>query len=336
MYMHSEKECSSSFRLVLEESVYSERARRSLGLWCMDPWVAFRDLKPARSIVLTSGTLSPLATFPSELATEFRHQLQASHCIDLSSQVWAGVLGRGANGERLNGSFKYADCLEYQDGVADVLKAFCAEIPGGVLVFFPSHSLLDKLVRRWKETGSWDGIRKATNKKLMLEPKNQAHLDSLLGKYRQATTEAGGAILFAVCRGRVSEGMDFTNDGARGVVMVGVPYPNVKDLQVGLKRDHNDRAVSVKGKSGILSGSVWYSQQAFRALNQAVGRCIRHRSDVGAILLLDDRYADHSRELPRWLRFALLLLAVVAVVVLGNDCGRHCEQAGCANALDTP
>jgi hypothetical protein len=32
-----------------------------------------------------------------------------------------------------------------------------------------------------------------------------------------------------------------------------------------------------------------YTSQAFRALNQALGRCIRHRNDWGAILMVDDR-----------------------------------------------
>lgn len=41
-----------------------------------------------------------------------------------------------------------------------------------------------------------------------------------------------GALLIAVCRGKVSEGLDFTDDNARAVVTIGIPYPNIKDLQV--------------------------------------------------------------------------------------------------------
>ena len=39
-----------------------------------------------------------------------------------------------------------------------------------------------------------------------------------------------------------------------------------------------------------LDGSGWYNQGASRAVNQAVGRIIRHKNDWGAIFLLDDRY----------------------------------------------
>ena len=82
-----------------------------------------------------------------------------------------------------------------------------------------------------------------------------------------------------------------------------MPYPNVKDKRVELKRLYNNEGVS----RGLLSGDQWYSQQAFRALNQAVGRCLRHRNDHGAILLADERYLrdDMTRHLPKWLRPAM-------------------------------
>lgn len=38
--------------------------------------------------------------------------------------------------------------------------------------------------------------------------------------------------------------------------------------------------------------SAGYTLQAFRALNQALGRCVRHIRDWGAILLVDERFAE--------------------------------------------
>lgn len=56
-----------------------------------------------------------------------------------------------------------------------------------------------------------------------------------------------------------------------------------------------------------LRGSDWYRQQAFRAVNQALGRCIRHHADYGVLVLLDERFAGGhggatEEDLPRWLR----------------------------------
>jgi Fanconi anemia group J protein len=37
--------------------------------------------------------------------------------------------------------------------------------------------------------------------------------------------EKDGAILMGVCRGRISEGLDFSDRAARCVIIVGIPYP---------------------------------------------------------------------------------------------------------------
>jgi Fanconi anemia group J protein len=47
-----------------------------------------------------------------------------------------------------------------------------------------------------------------------------------------------GALLLAVYRGRASEGLDFSDNYARAVIACGIPYPNVKDVQV--KTNLND------------------------------------------------------------------------------------------------
>ena len=48
-----------------------------------------------------------------------------------------------------------------------------------------------------------------------------------------------------------------------------------------------------------LTGDQWYRQTATRAVNQGMGRVIRHRGDYGAIILADERFQvglrDHVR-----------------------------------------
>lgn len=39
-----------------------------------------------------------------------------------------------------------------------------------------------------------------------------------------------------------------------------------------------------------LTGNDWYNLQATRAVNQAIGRIIRHKNDFGAIILCDERF----------------------------------------------
>jgi hypothetical protein len=51
-------------------------------------------------------------------------------------------------------------------------------------------------------------------------------------------------------------------------------------------------------------GMDWYVQQAARAVNQAVGRVIRHRDDYGAVILLDERFGkpQQLQALSAWAR----------------------------------
>lgn len=73
-----------------------------------------------------------------------------------------------------------------------------------------------------------------------------------------------GALMLAVCRGKVSEGLDFTDNNARAVICVGIPFPNFKDTQVELKREYNDQKAPT---SALLTGSEWYEIQAFRSVD---------------------------------------------------------------------
>lgn len=43
-----------------------------------------------------------------------------------------------------------------------------------------------------------------------------------------------------VCRGTLSEGIDFTDEAARCVIMIGVPYPKLSAPRIFLKRHFLD------------------------------------------------------------------------------------------------
>ena len=64
-------------------------------------------------------------------------------------------------------------------------------------------------------------------------------------------------------------------------------------LSGGAKRSHGGSKAQT-----CLTGDAWYSQQASRAVNQAIGRVIRHRHDYGAIILCDDRFLVGSGACP--------------------------------------
>ncbi|XP_037665542.1 LOW QUALITY PROTEIN: Fanconi anemia group J protein [Choloepus didactylus] len=276
-----------------------------LHFWCLNPAVAFSDINgKVRTIVLTSGTLSPMKSFSSELGVTFTIQLEANHVIN-NSQVWVGTIGSGPKGRNLCATFQHTETFEFQDEVGAILLSVCQTVSQGILCFLPSYKLLEKLKERWLYTGLWHNLELV--KTIIVEPQggDKTDFDELLQVYYDAIKykEKDGALLVAVCRGKVSEGLDFSDDNARAVVTVGIPFPNVKDLQVELKRNYNDQHSKLRG---LLPGRQWYEIQAYRALNQALGRCIRHKNDWGALILVDDRFRSNPSRyisgLSKWVR----------------------------------
>ncbi|GMI91400.1 hypothetical protein like AT1G20720 [Hibiscus trionum] len=301
----------------------------SLGLWCLNPSVVFRDVADlSLSVILTSGTLSPMNSFSSELGVQFGNYLEAPHVIDIKSQVWSAIISHGPDNCRLDASYKTADQYAFQDALGKSLEEIFKIAPGGCLIFFPSYKLMEKLCDRWRNTSQWSQLK--ARKPLFVEPRggNQEEFETVLKSYYDLVsrgkkpflrrkrrtkrtdynvgepaevTNHGGAAFFAVFRGKVSEGIDFSDDNARVVIAVGIPFPNISDKQVALKKKYNN---TYRSSKNLLSGNDWYCQQAFRSLNQALGRCIRHRYDYGAIILLDWRFQDEKNRayISKWLR----------------------------------
>lgn len=83
------------------------------------------------------------------------------------------------------------------------------------------------------------------------------------------------------------------------------------DRAIVAKKAYNDEQRKLNKRNDLLPGQDWYLQEAFRAIAQALGRCIRHEADYGAVVLMDSRHChdgspgfSHSN-LPKWMRHAV-------------------------------
>lgn len=283
---------------------------RILSYWCFNPSVAMKELvgKRIHSLLLTSGTLSPLASFGVELGIDFKYQLENNHVVD-STQMFCQVVGTGPNGLLLNSSYSQRNSTEYKMELGESILQISRIVPNGILVFFPSYPLMETCLKTW-QTRSKTNLKTIYEqllalKTIFIEPKNKVDLIHVMRGYDRCIENNLGAIFFAVCRGKVSEGLDFSDAKCRAVIITGIPYPPFKDPRVLLKRQYlDDQAREVKSKDAVLTGDQWYIQQAARAVNQAIGRVIRHKKDYGAILLLDDRFGMPKTiaQLSKWIR----------------------------------
>ena len=180
-------------------------------------------------------------------------------------------------------------------------------------MFFPSYGFMNKIHKCWESTNLISALSKdksSNGAQIFMEPKDAKVQEGMLKLFYKCIDGGRKAVLLAVCRGKVSEGINFADDYARCIMLIGVPYPSTVDLCINLKRKYQDDKIAacVKSNHGIINGSDWYKLQAFRAINQALGRCIRHRLDYGALILCDPRYHSPSthQQLSRWIRPAVV------------------------------
>jgi len=110
-----------------------------------------------RCIMLASGTLSPIPFLEQELMVPFPVQLSNPHIIG-DNQLFAGIFKTGPGEIRLSSSFQNRNDNSYLKSLGDLITKVCSVVPKGVLVFFPSYSVMDLCTKSWQSTGVWDAI----------------------------------------------------------------------------------------------------------------------------------------------------------------------------------
>ena len=127
--------------------------------------------------------------------------------------------------------------------------------------------------------------------------------DALLSKYKSSIDDKSNdtyssCILFSVAGGKLSEGINFSDNLARICIIVGLPYPNKNSTEMIEKCKYYDSL-----NSKLINGKKYYENWWWKVINQSIGRAIRHRNDYAAILLIDQRYTyDGIRDkLPTWI-----------------------------------
>ncbi|BET01051.1 Novel helicase-like [Nesidiocoris tenuis] len=260
-------------------------------LWCLNPSVGMHPLGNVHSLILTSGTLSPLKNAILELglknfeAVRNGAELQTAELGHVVSQdqFMIFALGKGPNNVQLSSGYANKDNLSYWEELGFVLQNFIRLIPDGVLMFFPSYGALNKAINTWKFKGLWDRLNAI--KPLFSEETDKRRFNMAVEGYRTSVDAKKGGVLMGVCRGKMSEGIDFSDQYGRAVVVCGLPYASFVNPRIKCKMRYID-SLGIRE----LRGDDWYRNDATKAVNQATGRVIRHAKDVGVILLCDAKF----------------------------------------------
>ena len=267
--------------------------------------------------------------FPSQITT-----LSCGHVIPASNLVAWNVSTGPTKGE-FEFTFKNRGNGEMMDELGRALLNICTVVPDGVVVFSPSYAFLDNIVKRWSlppssATGGKSIWERLAGKKVLFREKKEVGVEDVLAEYAKAIDGGKGGLLFSVVGGKMSEGINFSDRLGRCVVIVGLPFPNINSAEWKAKIEYIERATLEKltsegeseggyegrekmsredmTKKAKDAGREFYENACMRAVNQSVGRAIRHREDYAAILMVDRRFGREGirGKLPGWIREGLV------------------------------
>ncbi|XP_064277262.1 ATP-dependent DNA helicase DDX11 isoform X3 [Passer domesticus] len=285
----------------------------SLKFLLLNPAVHFaKVVEECRAVIIAGGTMQPVADFREQLLccagvdpariVEF----SCGHVIP-PENILPIILCSGPSNQQLEFTYQTRDLPQMMDETGRILCNLCNVIPGGVVCFFPSYEYEKQVYGHWEKTGLLS--RLAAKKKIFQEPKKANQVEQVLVEYAkcikrcsQTGGQMTGALLLSVVGGKMSEGINFSDDLGRCVIMVGMPYPNIRSPELQEKMTWLDKTMPRAG--GQAPSRVLIENLCMKAVNQSIGRAIRHQKDFASILLLDHRYTRPAifNKLPQWIR----------------------------------
>ncbi len=242
----------------------------TLAYHCLDPSVATKEvIQEAYSTIMMSGTLSPVNMYKdilgvdNSLTAEFQDPFPKHNRLNIIVP-------------KTSTKFSTRSEKMYMD-IANTTVNAINQIPGNVLVFFPSYDIRDRV---------YENLKILANKTIFLEQQGASKADrnTLLENFK--SYKDSGAILLATSTGSFSEGIDLPGDFLKAVVIVGLPLatPNLETQEL-------IRYYDEKFQKGWDYG---YIMPAVIKTLQAAGRCIRSETDRGIIAFIDERYIQPS------------------------------------------
>ncbi|KAL6285742.1 hypothetical protein ACE6H2_010132 [Prunus campanulata] len=301
----------------------------------------------AHSVVLAGGTLQPIEETRERLFPWLPpDQLQFFSCSHIvpPESILPVAVSRGPSGHTFDFSYSSRRSSIMIQELGQLLCNLVTVVPEGIVVFFSSFDYEGQVYDAWEASGILERIKK--KKRLFREPRKNTYVESVLKEYKETidTLSSGerkenpsqsGAMLLAVVGGKISEGINLSDGMGRCIVMVGLPYASPSDIELmervkyieGLGDSDSTKTPNLSLGNELCSGEVhagfnvlrscrrrgkeYYENLCMKAVNQSIGRAIRHINDYAAILLVDTRYASDSSKrnfchptskLPQWIK----------------------------------
>ncbi|KAH6678958.1 hypothetical protein F5X68DRAFT_213075 [Plectosphaerella plurivora] len=287
------------FLLILEpyESETAEVPNPVLHFTCLDAAIAIRPVfERFSSVIITSGTISPLEMYPKMLG--FSTVVQESYSMTLARRSFLPmIVTRGSDQASVSTSFQVRNEPSVVRNYGSLLTEFAKITPDGMVVFFPSYLYMESIISMWQGMGILDEVWKY--KLILVETPDAQETSLALETYRTACCNGRGAVLLCVARGKVSEGIDFDHQYGRTVLNIGVPFQYTESRILKARLEFLRETYRIRENDFL-------SFDAMRHAAQCLGRVLRGKDDYGIMVLADRRFQKKRVQLPKWINQGLL------------------------------
>lgn len=254
---------------------YSEQNDFRLHLQCMDPSVNLDNyLKKGRCSIFFSATLLPIHYYREQLAgREEDYAVYAPSPFSAEKRLL--MIGQEVSTKYTNrGPLLYRKISQY-------ILTFAKGKVGNYLAFFPSYRMMHEVQ---DELAASSFVQNSVDIYVQSTSMTEKDREDFLEHFQKEPTRT--TIGLCVMGGIFGEGIDLKDSRLIGAVIVGTGLPMVC-TENELFREYFDEQ---KG-SGFPYA---YQYPGMNKVLQAAGRVIRTTEDVGAILLLDERFLQSS------------------------------------------
>lgn len=259
---------------------------------CLDASIAIKPIfEKFSSVIITSGTISPLDMYPRML--NFQTTLQKSYAMTLTKKSFLPmIITKGSDQVAISSRFEIRNDPSIVRNYGSMLVEFAKITPDGMVVFFPSYLYMESIISMWQTMGILDEVWK--HKLILVETPDAQETSLALETYRKACSNGRGAILFSVARGKVSEGIDFDHQYGRTVLMIGIPFQYTESRILKARLEFLRENYQIRENDFL-------SFDAMRHAAQCLGRVLRGKDDYGVMVLADRRFSRRRNQLPKWI-----------------------------------
>ena len=260
-----------------------EEAGVTLEVRNIDPSAPLREICSAHACcVLISGTLSPVEGFRKyyfgDLAVT---TLSLPNAFPRENRLICGATD-------ITTAYSMRQNKENTGRVVGYISAF-GSLKGNRAVYFPSYQILESYAEL--------AVPLLKGRKVFVEPRASADAGAALSEFLSLPAQGKSGILFAVCGGKWSEGLDYRGEMLDGAMVIGLPlapFNRVRKMMIEYFRH----------KFGDEGEFLCYTLPAINRSLQALGRVLRTPEDRGVLVLGDRRFLERRvrQALPAWIR----------------------------------